>query len=165
MLEHFKRNLLALFYADPITNCFQFQCHAMVKMNNAEIDFTEDKPWQQVKPKLMERSVEANTKLFAPLMVKFDYMTKSEYKTHLEMAALLANLRTPEFQGSLKDPLVSKKFIKTIPSGVVLYQQSPEKCLEQIQKRGRKGEHMITLEYLQEMESIQHEWLVTKRTK
>lgn len=129
-----ETNILQAFYKDPKKYAFLFQMivySTMVDEHNME---------QVKQTRISERYPDSSMGVFGNLCIKnelMDDVEASAYKHWYEW-------------------LRAKYTIK--PDCIIYIGTSPEKCYERIQKRGRKEEEGITLEYLKQVHQMHLEF-------
>ena len=127
-------NLLKNFYSDPSKYGYLFQSFAFVSRVRNQME-----P-QSKNTRISERS-SVSDKCFAKNCYEMGLMNDIEWNVYCEWWDL---------------------FIKTFngnPTKIIYLRADPETCMERIEKRGRKEESEITLEYLTRLHQKHDEWL------
>jgi len=130
------KNIFELFYENPLKWSFTFQTMVFATQQKYIKNILNE--WPECRIVISERSVESGRNIFTKMLADSGYINPIEKQVY-EML----------FESN-KYPLHMSIFIDT-PSNV---------CFERIQKRSRKGEENITIEYLEQCESCYKKWLV-----
>ncbi len=137
-----QAGLLELFYSDPKRWAFTFQIAAFG---------TRAKNWNEVleltdhSRVVLERSIYTDRHVFALNCFRTGLMSRVEYETYC----------------CLWDFLAANWCVT--PNHIIYLRTPPEVCLHRIVQRGRPEELNITLEYLQQLQSLHDEWLLVQK--
>lgn len=135
--------ILENFYKDPIKWSFPFQIMAFTTRLSEMRRTIRENPDCDIL--ICERSLDADRYTFAKMLYDDGLIDRMSYEIYLKMYT--------EF---------SKEFALT---GTLYLNVSPEICLERIAKRGREGESIISLEYLEKCHRYHTEWFVNENIK
>jgi len=133
-----SKNILQKFYENPTKYAFAFQMmafHTRQKLIQEAIINAD----YNVETIVMERSLDADHRIFANMLHEQGYMEDLEYQIYCYAS-----------QAGLKRFGVS---------GIIWLQVEPEECYRRIQDRNRKGESDISMDYLRKCEEFHKEWL------
>lgn len=145
-------NLLELFYKDKDRYAYTFQnCAVLSRAMNIQKAIAEWKEECAVNPEaaqhnifVTERCLETDVNVFAKMMYDDKKLNEIEWS--------LYNM----WYNYVKDQTPSL-------SGIIYLTTPPEICAERIKLRGRKGEEAIPLDYLQQLDRYQKEWIYSPR--
>ena len=135
----FASNLLESFYRDMNRWAFTFQILAFI---------TRAKTWQEIlamtehERVILERSIFTDRYVFARNIYRIGAMTETEWQIYC----------------GLWDFLVSNYCLE--PDCIVYLRTPADVCLERIRLRGRGEETGISLEYLEQLETLHDDWLL-----
>jgi len=127
-----KINLLELYYSDPQKFAYDFQHVALITKLEQLLPFKNC-------PKLVERSILAQSNVFIPLLVKNNNLTV------LQTEILLQNIKNHSL------------FIK--PDIIIYLKINPVDALQRVKKRGRNEENNLSLNTLEEIHNAYENWL------
>ena len=133
-----SKNILQKFYENPTKYAFAFQImafHTRQKIIQEAIINAD----YSVETIVMERSLDADHRIFANMLHEQGHMEDLEYQIYCYAS-----------QAGLKRFGVS---------GIIWLQVEPEECYRRIQNRNRKGESDISMDYLRKCEECHKEWL------
>jgi deoxyadenosine/deoxycytidine kinase len=137
--EGFAANLLDAFYSDMKRWAFTFQITAFI---------TRAKTWKEVLARtnhtrvVLERSIFTDRYVFATNSHRLGGMTDAEWQVYC----------------GLWEFLVSNYCVE--PDCILYYRTPAEVCVERMKARGRSEEAGVSLEYLQQLESLHDQWLL-----
>jgi deoxyadenosine/deoxycytidine kinase len=137
--EGFAANLLDAFYRDMKRWAFTFQITAFI---------TRAKTWKEVLARtnhsrvVLERSIFTDRYVFATNSHRLGGMTDAEWQVYC----------------GLWEFLVSNYCVE--PDCILYYRTPAEVCVERMKSRGRSEEAGVSLEYLQQLESLHDQWLL-----
>jgi deoxyadenosine/deoxycytidine kinase len=137
--QGFAANLLEAFYRDMERWAFTFQITAFV---------TRAKTWQEVLALtdhtrvVLERSIFTDRYVFASNSHALGGMTDVEWQVYCGLWDFLATNYCVE------------------PDCILYYRTPAETCVERMKQRGRSEESEVSLEYLQQLETLHDEWLL-----
>jgi deoxyadenosine/deoxycytidine kinase len=137
--EGFAANLLDAFYSDMKRWAFTFQITAFI---------TRAKTWKEVLARtnhsrvVLERSIFTDRYVFATNSHRLGGMTDAEWQVYC----------------GLWEFLVSNYCVE--PDCILYYRTPAEVCVERMKSRGRSEEAGVSLEYLQQLESLHDQWLL-----
>lgn len=134
-----SKNILELFYENQKKYSFPFQVLAYTTRLNQIEQATFEAKCKGKTIIVMERSLEADRNIFAKMLHDDGMIEESMYKIYDHMSTLGLQ--------------------KYMADGILWLHTGPEKCYERIQKRSRKGEDNISLDYLNKCDSYHKEWL------
>jgi deoxyadenosine/deoxycytidine kinase len=135
----FAANLLDAFYADMKRWAFTFQITAFV---------TRAKTWKEVlaltdhSRVVLERSIFTDRYVFAKNSHQLGGMSDVEWEVYCGLWDFLASNYCVE------------------PDCIIYYRTPAEVCVERMKSRGRSEEAGVSLEYLQQLESLHDQWLL-----
>jgi len=131
-------SLFELYYRDKQKYGFVFQMMALqTRFDNIMNMANEHKDTILI----CERSFITDFEIFAKMMYDNGYITDIEMTVYKKWHDFIMKLFMPKINGH------------------IYIHASPEKCFERVQKRGRKGEDVITLNYLKSVDERHEEWL------
>ena len=132
-------NILSHYYADPDKYAFPFQIMAYTTQT--------DELYKSIKKEpaivLSERSLESNHEIFTKMLHNEGKIDTIHYKIYCENADTCRRL--------CPHPITT--------DAVIYLRTRPEVCAERVQKRGREGEDLITLDYLKNCHEYHDNWL------
>lgn len=137
--EGFAANLLDAFYSDMKRWAFTFQITAFI---------TRAKTWKEVLARtnhsrvVLERSIFTDRYVFATNSHRLGGITDAEWQVYC----------------GLWEFLVSNYCVE--PDCILYYRTPAEVCVERMKSRGRSEEAGVSLEYLQQLESLHDQWLL-----
>lgn len=131
-------NLLKQMYEDPARSCFSLQTYAQLTFVQNHLKKTDKTV------KLMERSLYSAKYCFVENLKRSGVMSDSEYE-----------VLTRWF-----DFLVTNQDIDLGVDLIIYLRTHPEVARERIKARGRGEEHLISMEYLQQLHDLHESWLV-----
>jgi deoxyadenosine/deoxycytidine kinase len=132
------KTMLENFYENPKKNAFAFQIMACVTRTSIiKHAMEENKDCEIV---LCERSIEADSKIFAKMLYDDGLMSKMEY--------------------SIYSLLYNENIAQYAVDGLIYISTNPDKCYERVQKRNREGESNIEMEYLVKCDKYHMDWLL-----
>ena len=132
------KTMLELFYEDQKKYSFGFQVMAYMsrlRMIKNEIE----KANQKVKTIVMERSLDADRHIFAKMLFQDGMIEECMYKIYLLMSDDGLDVYSSD--------------------GMIWLDTPPEECSRRICTRGREGEELIGLAYLQKCDMYHRHWL------
>ena len=132
------KTMLENFYENPKKNAFAFQIMACV--TRTSIIKNAMKINKNCEIILCERSIEADSKIFAKMLYDDGLMSTMEYSIY----KLLYNENIQEYA----------------VDGLIYISTNPDKCYERVQKRSREGESNIKMEYLVKCDKYHMDWLL-----
>ena len=132
------KNILQYFYENLGKYAFAFQIMAYTTRLNL-IKETIQNASKKVKVIVMERSLEADSNIFAKMLFEEGVMNTIEYQIYNLMG-----------KDNWNDYGVD---------GIIWLRTEPEECYSRIQHRNREGEQDINLEYLRKCHQYHLEWL------
>ena len=132
------KTMLENFYENPKKNAFAFQIMACVTRTSIiKNAMNENKNCEIV---LCERSIEADSKIFAKMLYDDGLMSKMEHSIYM----LLYNENIADYS----------------VDGIIYISTNPDKCHERVQKRNREGESNIAMDYLVKCDKYHMDWLL-----
>ncbi len=132
------KTMLENFYENPKKNAFAFQIMACVTRTSIiKNAMKENKNCEIV---LCERSIEADSKIFAKMLYDDGLMSKMEHSIYM----LLYNENIADYS----------------VDGIIYISTNPDKCHERVQKRNREGESNIEMDYLVKCDKYHMDWLL-----
>lgn len=132
------KTMLENFYENPKKNAFAFQIMACVTRTSIiKNAMKENKNCEIV---LCERSIEADSKIFAKMLYDDGLMSKMEHSIYM----LLYNENIADYS----------------VDGIIYISTNPDKCYERVQKRNREGESNIEMDYLVKCDKYHMDWLL-----
>lgn len=132
------KTMLENFYENPKKNAFAFQIMACVTRTSIiKNAMNENKNCEIV---LCERSIEADSKIFAKMLYDDGLMSKMEHSIYM----LLYNENIANYS----------------VDGIIYISTNPDKCYERVQKRNREGESNIEMDYLVKCDKYHMDWLL-----
>uniref|UniRef100_A0A8C5M5H5 deoxyguanosine kinase n=1 Tax=Leptobrachium leishanense TaxID=445787 RepID=A0A8C5M5H5_9ANUR len=142
-------NLLQLLYDDPTRWSYTFQTVSCMTRFKTQIEpLSEQFLSRNEAVQVFERSIYSDRYVFAKCLFELGHLNSIEWAVYQEWHTFL----TQEFEK------------RVALSGIVYLQASPEKCFERLQRRARKEEKTVHLDYLQKLHEQHESWLVTKTT-
>jgi deoxyadenosine/deoxycytidine kinase len=135
------KTMLELFYENQNKYSFAFQVMAYMsrlRMIKGEVEKAREDG--VVKTIVMERSLDADRHIFAKMLFEDGMIEECMYKIYLQMS-----------DDGLKE---------YSSDGIIWLATEPDECHRRIAKRGREGEEMIGLDYLEKCDRYHKEWLV-----
>jgi len=130
--------MLENFYENPKKNAFAFQIMACVTRTSIiKNAMNENKNCEII---LCERSIEADSKIFAKMLYDDGLMSKMEHSIYM----LLYNENIADYS----------------VDGIIYISTNPDKCHERVQKRNREGESNIAMDYLVKCDKYHMDWLL-----
>jgi len=132
-----KINLLESYYSDPKNFAYDFQHVALITKVDQLLPFKNS-------PKLVERSILAQSNVFIPLLVK------NKNLTALQTEILLQSIKNYSL------------FMK--PDIIIYLKINPIEALQRVKKRGRKEENNLSLTTLEEIHNAYENWLKNETT-
>ena len=132
------KTMLENFYENPKKNAFAFQIMACVTRTSIiKNAMNENKNCEII---LCERSIEADSKIFAKMLYDDGLMSKMEHSIYM----LLYNENIADYS----------------VDGIIYISTNPDKCHERVQKRNREGESNIAMDYLVKCDKYHMDWLL-----
>lgn len=132
------KTILERFYEHPKDNAFAFQIMACVTRTSIIKDaINKNKHCEII---ICERSIEADSKIFAKMLHDDGLMTKLEHDIYLL--------------------LYRENIEKYTVDGIIYISTNPDKCYERIQQRNREGEQNIEKSYLIKCDQYHTNWLL-----
>ena len=132
------KTMLENFYENPKHNAFAFQIMACVTRTSIIKRAMEENKHCEIV--LCERSIEADSKIFAKMLYDDGLMSKMEYAIY----TLLYNENIAQYS----------------VDGIIYISTNPDKCYERVQKRNREGESNIEMDYLVKCDKYHMDWLL-----
>lgn len=132
------KTMLENFYENPKQNAFAFQIMACVTRTSIIKRAMEENKHCEII--LCERSIEADSKIFAKMLYDDGLMSKMEYAIY----TLLYNENIAQYS----------------VDGLIYISTNPDKCYERVQKRNREGESNIEMDYLVKCDKYHMDWLL-----
>uniref|UniRef100_A0A6C0AU65 Deoxynucleoside kinase domain-containing protein n=1 Tax=viral metagenome TaxID=1070528 RepID=A0A6C0AU65_9ZZZZ len=132
------KTMLENFYENPKKNAFAFQIMACV--TRTSIIKNAMKEHKNCEIVLCERSIEADSKIFAKMLYDDGLMSKMEHSIYM----LLYNENIADYS----------------VDGIIYISTNPDKCYERVQKRNREGESNIEMDYLVKCDKYHMDWLL-----
>ena len=132
------KTMLENFYENPKKNAFAFQIIACV--TRTSIIKNAMKENENCEIVLCERSIEADSKIFAKMLYDDGLMSKMEHSIYM----LLYNENIADYS----------------VDGIIYISTNPDKCYERVQKRNREGESNIEMDYLVKCDKYHMDWLL-----
>ncbi len=137
------KNIIELLYENPQKHAFMFQIFALATRIQA-IENTVAPGGRLI----LERCIDTDKFVFAKSLHLQGFLSDMEYEVYRAYAhRAAANLRNPGSEFSV--------------DGMIYLRTSTDRCLERIEKRNRKGEEHIDMDYLQILEDA-HEKMIDK---
>lgn len=134
-------NLLDLFYKDPNRWAYTFQSYAFLSRMEAHLEALQNNDAEVL---VMERSIHSDKHIFATNCWRSGLFNEVEWSIYCEWQRWI----------------LARFDAGTGIHGLVYLRTRPETCLARLQKRGRKEEDTIPLQYLQELHERHEEWLI-----
>jgi deoxyadenosine/deoxycytidine kinase len=134
-----EKTILQYFYEDLGKYAFPFQVMAYITRLQL-IKNTIENASEKVKVIVMERSLEADTNIFAKMLYEEWVLNTIEYQVY----SLLTENKENEYYGI---------------DGIIWLRTEPEECYHRVLERNRKGEQGLDLEYLRKCHQYHLEWL------
>jgi deoxyguanosine kinase len=131
-----EKTMLELFYENPKENAFAFQMMAYVSRYALIRDTLEKHPDTLV---ITERCMATDREVFVNMLKEDGILREVDYQIYMEWVYTLGT--------------------KYHPDHIVYIRTRPETCLERIQKRDRRGEKDIPVEYLQKCHQAHERWI------
>ncbi|XP_053319537.1 deoxyguanosine kinase, mitochondrial-like isoform X2 [Spea bombifrons] len=142
-------NLLQLMYDDPTRWSYTFQTVSCMSRFKTQIEPLSDGLLKQKEPvQIFERSVYSDRYVFAKSLFELGHLNEIEWTVYQEWHSFL----TEQFSE------------RVVLDGIVYLRASPYKCFERLQRRARKEEKTVQLDYLQKLHEQHENWLVEKTT-
>ena len=132
------KNILQYFYENLTKYAFVFQVMAYNTRLNL-IKETIKKTNKKVKTIVMERSLEADSNIFAKMLFEEGVLNTIEYQVY--------------------DLMTKENFNDYGVDGIIWLRTTPEECYLRVKNRNRNGEEEIDLEYLRKCHQYHLEWL------
>jgi deoxycitidine kinase len=137
-------NLLDEFYKNTKRWAYSFQLYAfLTRIKSIEKMIVDNNS----KPFLAERSIFADRYVFSNVCHNEGNITELEW-----------NMYTEWF-----DWMVKKEPNQVIPSGIIYLSTDPQISMKRINKRGRKEEAAIPMNYIESLNQYHNEWLIKKK--
>lgn len=137
-----EENILDLFYRDTPRWAYTFQSYAFISRVQTLLEFNAKN--KSSNPQVLERSVYCDRYCFAQNCYESGLMSPLEWQIYKEWFSWLVETYAPR------------------PKGFIYLQTTPDVCFERINKRNRKEETGISVEYLSEIHGRHENWLVRK---
>jgi deoxyadenosine/deoxycytidine kinase len=134
-------SILSKFYKDPQKYAFSFQVMAFVTRLSLIRNLIKDNP--DCKLIICERSLEADRKIFAKMLYHDKMIDEINYKIYIKFYN--------EYKNDFK------------LNGLVYMHTDEDICYKRVQKRNRKGEDVVPLEYLKKCKEYHQDWLINKK--
>lgn len=132
------KTMIELFYNDKKKYSFSFQMMAYISRLASIKNIIKNNPDSII---ICERSLYTDKNVFAKMLYDDEFIEEVEYKIYQKWF----------------DTFIDNAFIDTI----FYIQTDPKICFERVQKRCRKGENSIELEYLEKCSSYHDDWLIS----
>lgn len=132
-----KINVLNLMYSSPEQYAYDFQ--------HIAIATKFDQLQNNNQPKIVERSMLSQSKVFIPILQQNNYI--NDFQAEI----LQYNITTALKSNNIK------------PDTIIYLQISPEKALKRINNRKRPGEENISLHYLNQLHQYHEIWLQNEK--
>eukprot|EP00118_Oscarella_pearsei_P026576 m.310112 g.310112 ORF g.310112 m.310112 type:complete len:248 (+) comp49620_c0_seq1:44-787(+) len=140
--EHKKENLLEKFYKDPHRWAYTFQAYACLSRVQAQLDAPRSHLEGRPNPTLIfERSIYSDRLCFGLNSYEIGFLTDMEWFLYCDW-----------------NEFIVKKLSHI--DGVIYLQTDPKVCFERLQKRSRKEEGTVDLDYLERLHQKHENWLV-----
>ena len=132
-----NEDILTKFYKNPKEYAFSFQVMAFATRVHKFRTALKNKPSARIF--ICERSLEADSNIFAKMLYDDGNMESINYKIYLQYYNIYKN----EFQHK----------------GIIFINTNPDKCLQRIKQRDRDGEDKIQIDYLRKCHDYHVKWL------
>jgi deoxyguanosine kinase len=129
-------SILAKFYKHPQRYAFMLQIYILETMIEAIENTIIENPDMRVL--LCERSIMASMNIFAQLLLESDYMTPIEHRYFERLVT---------------------EYSHYFPDDIIYLDVPVDVCMRRIEKRNRKGESGVTMDYLEKWEKQCVNWL------
>ncbi|XP_042737671.1 deoxycytidine kinase 2 isoform X1 [Lagopus leucura] len=137
-------NLLQMLYDKPTRWAYTFQTYACLSRVRAQLKPISAKLHEAEHPvQFFERSVYSDRYVFASNLFESGNINETEWAIYQDWHTWLLN----QFQSEIE------------LDGMIYLRTTPQKCMERLQKRGRKEEEGIDLEYLENLHYKHETWL------
>ncbi|OXB76201.1 UNVERIFIED_CONTAM: hypothetical protein H355_016779 [Colinus virginianus] len=137
-------NLLEMLYDKPTRWAYTFQTYACLSRVRAQLKPPSAKLCEAEHPvQFFERSVYSDRYVFASNLFESGNINETEWAIYQDWHTWLLN----QFQSEIE------------LDGMIYLRTTPQKCMERLQKRGRKEEEGIDLEYLENLHYKHETWL------
>jgi len=131
--------ILEKYYQNPMKYAFSFQMMAYItRLTLLKNTIKSSRPDSII---ITERSIYTDREIFAKMLYDSKHIEEIEYSIYLRWFNELSDIKL---------------------DGIIYVETSPEICLKRIEKRNRKGEESIPLNYLKDCHDYHEEWI--KRT-
>jgi len=131
--------ILEKYYQNPMKYAFSFQMMAYItRLTLLKNTIKSSRPDSII---ITERSIYTDREIFAKMLYDSKHIEEIEYSIYLRWFNELSDIKL---------------------DGIIYFETSPEICLKRIEKRNRKGEESIPLNYLKDCHDYHEEWI--KRT-
>lgn len=137
-------NLLDLFYQDTPRWAYTFQSYAFISRIESILEHQKNQI-DTNKTFILERSVYCDRFCFAKNCFELGFMTDLEWQIYKDWFGWLAESSIPK------------------TTGFIYLQASPDICMGRLQKRHRKEEANISLNYLESLHKKHEDWLINKK--
>jgi deoxyadenosine/deoxycytidine kinase len=134
------KNIIEMLYENPQKNAFLFQIFALATRIQA-IENTLAPGGRLI----LERCIDTDKLVFAKSLHYQGLLTDMEYEIYQSYAHAAASPRNPDSKFSV--------------DGMIYLRTSTDRCFERIQKRQRKGEENIDMDYLHILEDAHEEMI------
>jgi len=131
--------ILEKYYQNPMKYAFSFQMMAYItRLTLLKNTIKSSRPDSII---ITERSIYTDREIFAKMLYDSKHIEEIEYSIYLRWFNELSDIKL---------------------DGIIYVETTPEICLKRIEKRNRKGEESIPLNYLKDCHDYHEEWI--KRT-
>ncbi|NP_001085591.1 deoxyguanosine kinase, mitochondrial isoform X2 [Xenopus laevis] len=143
-------NLLQLMYDDPKRWSYTFQTFSCMSRFKIQIQpLSEPVLKQQEHVQIFERSVYSDRYIFAKTLYELQHLNEMEWTLYQEWHTFLI-----------------QEFSRRVAlDGIIYLWATPEKCFERLQRRARKEEKTLQLQYLEKLHDQHESWLTKKTTE
>lgn len=131
-----EKTMLEMFYENPKENAFPFQMMAYVSRYSLIRDTYEANPDILL---ITERCMATDREVFVNMLKEDGILRDVDYQIYMKWVYTLGE--------------------KYHPDHIVYIRTRPETCLERIQRRNRKGEKDVSVEYLRKCHQAHERWI------
>ncbi|OCT87596.1 deoxyguanosine kinase, mitochondrial-like [Xenopus laevis] len=144
-------NLLQLMYDDPKRWSYTFQTYSCMSRFKIQIQPLSEQVLkeQQESVQIFERSVYSDRYIFAKTLYELQHLNEMEWTLYQESHTFLI-----------------QEFSRRVAlDGIIYLRATPKKCFERLQRRARKEERTLQLQYLEKLHDQHESWLTKKTTE